>query len=382
MSGTPRRRILIPFLGTSVGGSHVSAITLAEALRAAGHDPVIGLHETGDVLAEWLTARGMPFIALPRVEMPAEARSIARQVPMLVRTVPPLRRYLRQGRFDLVHSQDLRMHRLWTVPARTAGIAHVWHQRTPTRSRRAVGFARFATEIVAVSAFCREALPDAMRARASVVLDPVAETALPDGDAIRARLLALSGATPDRPVIGFAANLAPRKRADVFVAAAERLLAGDGPRPVFAILGEEREPDAAALRARIADAGLAGDVALIGPQRPLEPWLAAFDILAAPARREAFGRVLVEAMLAGTPVVAADEGGHREILRHGETGLLVPPDDPDALARAMRGLLQDPERSAALARAGRADARARFSVDAHLREMEAVFDRACRARRL
>lgn len=77
---------------------------------------------------------------------------------------------------------------------------------------------------------------------------------------------------------------------------------------------------------------------------------------------EPFGRVIVEAMLTGTPVVATQEGGPTEIVRHGDTGLLVPPSDADALATAARRVLDNPEWAGSMATTARAYARDHFSV--------------------
>ncbi|PWW21396.1 hypothetical protein JD79_00525 [Geodermatophilus normandii] len=94
------------------------------------------------------------------------------------------------------------------------------------------------------------------------------------------------------------------------------------------------------------------------------PHVAAADVVLVPSRVESFGLAAVEALLLGRPVVATRIGGLPEVLRDGETGLLVPADDPRALADAVLRLLGDPRLAAALGTAGRADARARFSMAA------------------
>jgi glycosyltransferase involved in cell wall biosynthesis len=77
-------------------------------------------------------------------------------------------------------------------------------------------------------------------------------------------------------------------------------------------------------------------------------------------------------MATGRPVVASDVGQIGEILRHGETGLLVPPADPPALARALAALRADPALRASLGQAARREARARHSWDARLETILAV----------
>src|ERR1700761_6699905 len=80
------------------------------------------------------------------------------------------------------------------------------------------------------------------------------------------------------------------------------------------------------------------------------------DVLCAPSLRgESFGMVLTEAFAAGTPVVASDIAGYRDVVRNGIDGVLVPPADPQALAESLRDLWEEPDRRAAMARAAAAD---------------------------
>src|SRR5262249_62350719 len=85
-------------------------------------------------------------------------------------------------------------------------------------------------------------------------------------------------------------------------------------------------------------------------------------------------RVLIVAMALGLPVVAPREGGPLEIGVDGETGLLVPPRDEEALAEALVGLFADPARRLAMGRAGRARVDAVFDMRHHLRAVESLFE--------
>ena len=96
-------------------------------------------------------------------------------------------------------------------------------------------------------------------------------------------------------------------------------------------------------------------------------------VVSASTRPEAFGRVAVEAMAMGRPVVATKHGGSLETVADGETGTLVPPGDADALARAIGALARDPEARAMMGRAGRARARARFSTEAMVNRTLGVY---------
>jgi phosphatidyl-myo-inositol alpha-mannosyltransferase len=107
----------------------------------------------------------------------------------------------------------------------------------------------------------------------------------------------------------------------------------------------------------------------------LPAYHAAADVFVAPAvGQESFGIVLVEAMAAGLPVVCTDIPGYREVVRDGVEGLLVPPNDPAALAEATVRVLGDGAMAAALAEGGRARA-AGYAWDAVLPRLEAVYER-------
>ncbi len=98
------------------------------------------------------------------------------------------------------------------------------------------------------------------------------------------------------------------------------------------------------------------------------------DVYVNPALMEGFGIALLEAMAMRKPVVATATGGIPEIVRDGETGVLVPPGDADALARAVVNLLADPPRRVAFGQAGRDRLASCFTVDAMMSQLTAVYD--------
>jgi len=112
-----------------------------------------------------------------------------------------------------------------------------------------------------------------------------------------------------------------------------------------------------------------------GPTDDVRPHLAQADVVVLPSYREGVPRSLLEAGAMERPVVATDVAGCREVVEHGVTGLLVPPRDEEALARAVESLLADPARAAAMGRAGRERVLSRFSEDRVLREVKASYEK-------
>jgi glycosyltransferase involved in cell wall biosynthesis len=127
------------------------------------------------------------------------------------------------------------------------------------------------------------------------------------------------------------------------------------------------------LRALAVERGLSSRVHFLGFRDDVAVLMRACDVIVhASTLPEPFGRVIVEGMLARRPVVATAAGGVGEIITDGQTGLLVPPGDAAAIARAVQALRDDPSRAAALAAAGAAHAREAFSVGAMTRGVRAV----------
>lgn len=147
------------------------------------------------------------------------------------------------------------------------------------------------------------------------------------------------------------------------------LLVGD------ALFGEQAYADR--LKAQVERLGLSDRVHFLGFRSDIPRLMRMVDVvLHTSIDPEPFGRVIVEGMLAGRPVIATRAGGVEEIIAHGRTGVLVEPGNPVELADAINALFADPARASAIAEAGCLDAEQRFTVEANVaamsEQMEAV----------
>ena len=192
----------------------------------------------------------------------------------------------------------------------------------------------------------------------------------------RAEARAALGIDPDATVIALLGRIADWKGQDVLARALARseltddietvgLIAGDG----YGDPAPERE--LAALRDHL---GLGARLVTPGFV-DADQALGAADLVAVPSTRpDPLPNSALEAAAAGLPVVAASHGGLPEIVVDGETGLLVPPGDPAALARALRSLADDPERARRMGEAAAADVRERFGTPRMLAAVQALYE--------
>jgi glycosyltransferase involved in cell wall biosynthesis len=156
------------------------------------------------------------------------------------------------------------------------------------------------------------------------------------------------------PVLVALGRLHPNKAFDVLVRTLPHL-----PRVHAVIAGEG--PERASLEALARSEGVADRLHLPGWRTDTAGLLAAADVLVCPSRQEPLGNVVLEAWSAHRPVVAAAAAGPSELITQDRDGLLVPVEDPPALADAIRSVLDDPPRAALLARNGRARYEADFA---------------------
>ncbi len=178
------------------------------------------------------------------------------------------------------------------------------------------------------------------------------------------------------PLVGVIGRL-DRGKGQEHLVEALALLVAEGRDLHVLIVGEDTRGEAQGygdmLRLRVAERKLHERVHFRPFTEDVAGVLACLDVFALTSLAETYGMVTIEAMAAGLPVVATRSGGTPDIIRDGETGLLVPPADPVALAGALATLLDDEAHAARLAAAARADARVRFSREHACDRYEEVF---------
>ncbi|WP_416357611.1 glycosyltransferase family 4 protein [Aureimonas phyllosphaerae] len=379
-------RVCFPFVGDDVGGSHISALKLIQGFDRSQVEPVVVLQRTDGPLAAFLRREDQAFVGCP-LEATLSPRNGEQPhlASFLGQTLPFLRRFIREGRFHIVHTNDGRIHANWGLAARLAGARLVWHHRGDPAARGVNRLAPLiANEIVTVSHFSRPKRPLLpLRDRLSVInspFDPPLRS--PDRNDAKDLLLGELGLPAGTRVLSYVGSLIERKRPLLFVEIVAQFRQRHPAIPIVGCMFGAPDPAGAdldaAVRARIEALGLQHVVRLMGFRSPMETFLAATDILLVPAFGEPLGRTLVEAMFLRTPVVATDHGGNPEAICDGRTGFLVHPESADAFIYPMARLLSDPNLSTRIADAAEAEAHQSYGSVRHVEQIMAVYARALR----
>lgn len=188
----------------------------------------------------------------------------------------------------------------------------------------------------------------------------------------RARMRAALGLDQDAALIGTVGDVIPRKGVLYLVRALPQIAAAE-PRVRLVVAGKEGPPGYMdELKATADRLGVAPRILWLGHRDDVPDLLGALDLLVHPSLEEPLGLAILEAMMAELPVVATTVGGIPECVRPGETGLLIPPANSEALAEAVLTLLTDPDRRRAFGLAGRRWVLDQFCLDRQAARIESA----------
>jgi glycosyltransferase involved in cell wall biosynthesis len=359
-AGTGVGRHLLDVVGHTRGVDHLVAV------------PVERVGGMGDpMLVPSLRAAGADVVPMAMTRSPLTLTN--------ARAAVLLRRLVRRRRPAVVHAHSsiggvlaraalvgTRVPVLYTPNGMAAGRGALAVERVLGHSRTA--------RLIAVSPSEEEQL------RSLRVARPERIVMIPNGVTLAAPpprpLRSLVGMSTDAPLIGFVGRLVPQKAPDVFLAAWERI-AREVPEAQAVMIGD----GTLAPIVRAAVEGSGGRLSWIPNLQDAAAHLGDLDVLCLASRFEGAPYVPMEALRAGVPVVVSDVVGNRDVIVPEESGLLVPPDDPAALAAAVRRILDDEALRARLVEAGRARVRDRFDVARSGDELHALYAAVAAERR-
>lgn len=321
-------------------------------------------------------------VCQPEARLGGRAREVGIEVfevPMRgaldIPAILSMRRIFKRLGAHIVNTHSGRDTQLAGLAARTCGhnrprIVRTRHLALPITSR--ISYSVLPDQVVAVSRFVAEYLVSAGVPREQVVAVPTGIDLAPYQADAGGNLRAELGLPVDALLIGTVAILRKKKgHAELLEAAAQVLARYPKAHFVFAGDGPQMEN----LQRRIEELGVSKNVHLLGLRRDVINVLQSLDLFVLPTYQEALGTAFMEAAATSTPAIGTNVDGVPEVVRDGETGLLVPAKDANALAQAILTLLSDPARRQAMGAAALAYVSAHYSRDVMAQGMLAVYEK-------
>ena len=361
---------VVQVIGNSaIGGAERHLLDLVQGLISLGVDVEVICPRPGP-LTRQLAALNVPLQCIEMVHpWPGDEYLLDRNA------VQELGQILRKKRPDVVHSHLYPAHLHASLAAEEVGIPAIVHTAHTVIVRPGDALLSYVTaaRTIAVSRAAGRLLEDVgvPPERIEVIYNGVGsehfEQNLEAQQRVRADLNVGSG-----PIVGMVSRLSPEKGVDVLLRAVQQAIQVVSPLTVL-IIGDG--PQAAELHQLASQSGLNETVHFLGARSDIPVLNRLFDLFVLSSREEACPMALLKAMAAGRAEVATHVGGTAEVVTHDVEGLLVPPDDPEALARALLMLLKEPGRRTAMGAAAHQRVARQFTKERMVHETLSFYQR-------
>jgi glycosyltransferase involved in cell wall biosynthesis len=393
-------RVLYVLNGT-IGGANLSIQQLAPRLPPDRYEACVvyprGLADGAEALRDAVPRAApaylptwMKYLGHPAWKRAVWAGGQLAKSALYLRPIAQLRALCARWNVRIIHTNTSTT-LCSALAARVLGLPHVWHVREllgpgrpfqfpPTDAASARIFARLSTRLVANSEGAAAFFRQHLGPRSITVIPNGIPEPTEDVEALGRRLRERLGIPAEARVVGMVGSLHSELKRHPFFLDAALPVAAANPH-VYIVLFGGVPPTAYADRIRRRVEALPFRDRVLLPGHIPDVWsvMGAIDVLGHGTDDEGFGRVFVEAMLAGKPVVAPRGGGALQIVDEAVTGFLVSPRDPTEMQSRLQTLVMEPEACRRLGEAGRARARALFSMDALVDRLCRVYDEVLEA---
>ncbi|MFW6456797.1 MAG: glycosyltransferase family 4 protein [Planctomycetota bacterium] len=375
-----KRRILYVNDVGRISGAEESLWQLINALDRSRFTPLAAVPASGG-LADLLRANNCPVVPIPelRLRRTFSPISLAAFGVQWMRASCAIGQMARDWNVSLIHSNSTTAHVIGTMAATFSRTPALWHVRDMQSIPGLQLLAAHATRgVVYCSGAARKQLPlrDLSGAVRCIVHNGI-DVAEFREDAEPGSFRRELGCGAETTLILMVAQMVPWKRHEDLIRATQ-MLTEEGERTKLILAGEdmfgEHQAYVNKLRRLVDEFDLGDNVIFTGYRRDIASLVSDCDLMVIPSRNEPFGRVALEAMALEKPVVASNDAGLAEVVEDGETGLLVPPEDPRTLSRAIKRLITSPQLARRMGMAGYDRVRCEFDVIQHARKIEQMYE--------
>jgi len=365
-------KILFPFVGDSIGGSHISTLELYSSLVDANIDAIIVLHIGCGKLAKYLRARNIPFYVLNSYKLAGENPKIFYIFFGIFANFISFSVFIKKHKIDIVHGNDLRINLSWSLPSQIFSKGFVWHQRTLLSKSKLWILIRFlCSYFVAISDVVMQSSPKNISERKKkIVYNPFNVSAMADKASARSQIIKNYNIN-NSFFLGYVGRIVEYKNITLILKSFSLIQQKDF---YLLIVGSGSEFYINKLKLYADCLGIKNKVIFTGFVNNPVNIISSLDVLIASSDIDAFGRTIVEAMLQKTPVVAAKSGGHVEIIKDGVNGIFYNAGDEIDLCEKILFIRNNPNFKDNMVRDAYLFAKNKFSSEVHLLNIMNIYD--------
>lgn len=368
-------KLLFPFVGDSIGGSHLSAIELCKILKENDHDVTILLHDMDGPLSKMLKKSGIEHLELKTAYLAGKSPNVVMIFFGMIWNIFPLTKFILKNDVDIVHGNDLRINLTWSVAAKMAKAKFIWHQRTILSGSRLWKCITFLCDhFIAISQAVLNSAPNNISVgKRSLVYNAF------DIDTRFDRVNSRNAIEKSLPIcqrrllFGCVGRLVPYKNVDFVIRCMPEIINSCTFPIHLLIVGSGTDEYTIYLKSIVEELDLQANVSFIGFVVNPSEIIAGLDILIAPSNRDAFGRSIIEGMLQATPVLVANKGGHLEIVKDEFDGSLYIANCQNSFIDKTLRLSHNNLFREALAARALENSRSKYSKDIILSEIEKIY---------
>ncbi len=300
-----KRTIFYPFLGNTIGGSHLSTLLLIKNLEKISYDYLVILMADG-ILEDYLRKHNFKYINL-KSKFDQNINNSFRLLINILINLKIVNTLFKTYKPYLVHTNDIKMHYFWSLMCKFFKIKHLWQQHSAYYSRKNIFFSKLSAEIITVSNYCKSSFTREMSERAKVVFNPFD---------ISEYKIKKTRNDKKYKIISFIGSDKTQKGLSFFLNVANKLVRLSNYQITFFIIGKisnkkvinKNNPN---IKIKFFDF-----------QFNYLKILMRSDLVLFTSINEGFGRVLVECMLSKIPFVARSSGAFKEIIKNNKNGLM------------------------------------------------------------
>lgn len=288
-------RIFFPFCGETMGGSHISSLTLIETLKKKNFDVLIGIHSNG-IFKNYCKKKNIKFIFLDK-NFYSNSKNFLNNFFNLIFNFFCFFYFLKKNKIDIIHINDYRMLNTWSLISYLANIKKIiFHQRNPVPNSRWVKInLMYASNIISISKFVFSTLEKKLKLKSKIIHNPIKKINIKKKN--------------KKNLIGFVGNYSKRKRPEIFFKFAKTLI-NQNKKFKFIFIGNITNENIRMVYKKypILRKKLMFTKYLMEPYQKIQ----ICKLIICPSKNEGFGRVPLEAGYLNVPSLVSFSGGHKE----------------------------------------------------------------------